>query len=495
MSVRRRDRALLVIAVLAVVAAAALALARGRGWRSPAAELGAEQGAGAPGAVAVDSRPGRGPTAPPAAGDIAYTVVAGDTLGAVAARFGVAVEDLVAANQLADANSLAIGQRLVIRSSPAEDGPAIRTVPDSELVYGPAYVDFDVAAEIARWGGQLAAHSELVNGEFLTGAEIVDRVSREFSVGPRVLLAFIEARGGWVTGPVVDPERLAYPAGMADPVRSGLWLQLNWLADRLNGGYYDWKTRDSRLLTLRDGTRLSGHPSLGPGSFAVQRALAFQATADELPGLLADVETAYRGLFGDSWAREMPVPDLAKLKYPDLRLPWVKGETWWLTGGPHGGWADGSAWAALDFVPEEDQFGCFTSSMWATAVADGVVLTGGEGQLWLDLDGDGRRQTGPVVLYLHLAAEDRATPGTSVKAGDPLGHPSCEGGMSNATHLHLARLFDGEWLAAAGAVPYNLGGWRATGSQQAYDGGLTHDDGRERTACECRQEGTNDLRW
>ena len=42
------------------------------------------------------------------------------------------------------------------------------------------------------------------------------------------------------------------------------------------------------------------------------------------------------------------------------------------------------------------------------------MLGGGPGQVWLDLDGDGEARTGPVLLYLHLAAEGRAAPGTRV---------------------------------------------------------------------------------
>ena len=43
-----------------------------------------------------------------------YTVVAGDTLGAIAERFGTTVEAIVEANNIADANVIEIGQVLVI---------------------------------------------------------------------------------------------------------------------------------------------------------------------------------------------------------------------------------------------------------------------------------------------------------------------------------------------------------------------------------------------
>ena len=40
-----------------------------------------------------------------------------------------------------------------------------------------------------------------------------------------------------------------------------------------------------------------------------------------------------------------------------------------------------------------------------------------------------------------------------VQAGDPLGHPSCEGGNVTGTHVHLARKFNGEWIGAGGRMP------------------------------------------
>jgi LysM repeat protein len=420
-----------------------------------------------------------------------YVVSPGDTLSTIAARFGTTVEALMAMNELRDPDAIAIGQELRLRVVPTGQGPAFRAVPDSELVFGPAYLDFDLRAFLAGQPGRLRGHREVVNGTEMTGPEIVEQVATDFSVGPRALLALVEARSGWVTGPGVTE----YAAGLEDPARAGLWLQLSWLADRLNGGYYNRRTRDNGILAFTEGTQLAAHPSLGFGSFAVQRVLALQSTPAELPARQEAFDAAYRRLFGDPWARARRPVDLARLRFPALQMPWPKGQRWWLTGGPHGGWGDGSAWAALDFVPDEEERGCFTSRHWATAVADGLVVPAGEGQVVLDLDGDGRRETGPVVLYLHLAAEGRIRPGAQVKAGERLGRPSCEGGFSNATHLHIARLYDGEWLAAAGAAPFVLAGWQATGAPGVYDGGLVGRDGARREACECRLEGTNDVRW
>jgi len=47
-------------------------------------------------------------------GNVEYTVVSGDTLSAIAEQFGVTVEAIVAANNLADPDELAIDQKLII---------------------------------------------------------------------------------------------------------------------------------------------------------------------------------------------------------------------------------------------------------------------------------------------------------------------------------------------------------------------------------------------
>ena len=107
-----------------------------------------------------------------------------------------------------------------------------------------------------------------------------------------------------------------------------------------------------------------------------------------------------------------------------------------------------------------------------TAVADGLVVRDGTGLLILDLDGDGDERTGWVVLYLHIANDGRVPLGTYVSAGDPLGFPSCEGGRSTGTHIHIARKYNGEWVEADGVVPFVLSGWRPLRGEAPYKGWL-----------------------
>jgi murein DD-endopeptidase MepM/ murein hydrolase activator NlpD len=157
-----------------------------------------------------------------------------------------------------------------------------------------------------------------------------------------------------------------------------------------------------------------------------------------------------------------------------------------LSGGPHPAYADGSAWAAIDFGPPDVLGNCFYSNVPSTAAADGVIVTARQGEVQLDLDGDGHIQTGWVLLYMHVVL-DFDTPvqvGQQIKQGDVIGYASCEGGLSNSSHLHLARRYNGEWIEAGGPVPLVLSGWVTQPTLSPYDGTLKK--GSEiREACEC----------
>jgi len=107
-----------------------------------------------------------------------------------------------------------------------------------------------------------------------------------------------------------------------------------------------------------------------------------------------------------------------------------------------------------------------------TAAADGLVVRSGNGVVVQDLDGDGIEQTGWSLLYLHLATNGRAGLGTYLHQGDVLGYPSCEGGYSTGTHLHLARRYNGVWIPADGSVPFVLSGWISESAGLEYDGYL-----------------------
>jgi hypothetical protein len=68
---------------------------------------------------------------------------------------------------------------------------------------------------------------------------------------------------------------------------------------------------------------------------------------------------------------------------------------------------------------------------------------------------------GWAILYMHIGTQGRVAEGTQLKPGDRIGHPSCEGGQAIAAHLHVARKYNGEWVSAAGDIPFVMDGFVA----------------------------------
>jgi LasA protease len=412
-------------------------------------------------------------------------------LGVVAQRYGVSLREMVELSGIENPDVVPIGQGLIIPHRPGRTTPDEVLLPDSELVYGIGYVDFDVNAFANEQGGRLAQVSMTgSNGEQWSGADVVERVAMRYSVGPRVLLAMMEAGSGWVTNP--DPQGNArdYPLGHTNGA-PGLLPQLEWTASTLNAGFYGWQDRGETAIRFQDGTLARGAPGLNPGTVAVQRALAADTSYAKLPERLAAFDAAYRKLFGDPMALDAGPVLPAGLEQPLLRLPWKPGEWWHLTGGPHGGWFSSSGWAALDFVPETAQIGnCEPAPSWAVAAAPGVVVRSTPGEILLDLDGDGDMRTGWVLQYLHIV--DQPEVGAVLAQDGPVGRPSCDGGAAETTHLHFARRYNGLWVDAGGPVPMVLDGWTAYGGFE-YEGGMTQPGQPDRLAEHSRDRAVNGL--
>lgn len=404
-----------------------------------------------------------------------YIVQAGDSLAAIAQRYQLSLATLLAANPSANPDLLYVGVSLVIPApSPDDTGSSFKIIPDSELVYGPRAADFDTVGFIKQRGGMLASFHEQVDGVETYGPQIVDRIAHEYSVNPRLLLAVLEYTSGWVTQSNPQKTPSSYPMGYADPAHTGLWRQLSWAADNLNRGFYLWQANGLSMLGLPSGDVVPVAATINAGTAGVQYLYSLLGDRSSWRKAVSaeGVYSTFTRLFGSpfSYAFEPLLP--AGLTQPAMLLPFEPGDAWSFTGGPHGGWAEGSAWAAIDFAPPGDAFGCYVSSTWAVAVADGVIVRSANGGVVEDLDGDGKEQTGWTVLYMHMATSGRAAVGTRVHAGDHIGHPSCEGGVSDGTHMHLARRYNGVWIAADGPVPFNLDGWITSGDGIEYDGFL-----------------------
>jgi len=396
-----------------------------------------------------------------------HIVQAGETLSIIAERYNVTVDALLAQNDLVNPDIISVGQVLNLPAVPTEQTANFIILPDSLFVRGPQSIGFDVAAFVAQQPGYIRqvtddVRTSLDNGveqfDTLYAAAIVERVALENSVDPRLLLAVLEYRAGWLTNsqpletlfdhPVISLEE----SGAID--RAGLYKQLGWVANELSRGYYGYKYNGNTTVSFASGERYLYATQINAATAALQYFLSLNSEPvrwqyDISPNGFYAV---YSRLFGDPQATVASDPVPLGLEQPELALPFAAGEIWFFTGGPHGGWGNGSGWAAIDFAPPDERPAgssfCYVSESWVRAVADGVIARSDDGAVVIDLDGDGDERTGWTFNYLHIASLDRVAQGTTVQVGDPIGHASCAGGFSTATHLHVARRYNGEWLPA-----------------------------------------------
>ena len=433
------------------------------------------------------------PTRPPySPGELVdYIVQTGDNMPALAVRFNTTIDEIRQANPIIplDVTTLPPGMpmKIPIYYEPLW-GSSFQILPDSLFINGPAQVEFDTQAFVDQWPGWLNGYREYAADANRSGAEIIDLLARNFGVSPRLMLALLEFQAGALSQPDLPEESTVYPLEMVDRKYHGLYLQLVLAANRLNNGYYPWRSGELQSITLQDGSLERPDPWQNAATVALQYYFSLLYPPEKYHEATGPdgVAGIYQTLFGDPWQADQPhIP--GSLTQPAFLLPFEVDTTWALTGGPHTGWGTGAPFAAIDFAPPSVKGGCVPSQEWVTAVAPGLVIRSEPGIVVLDLDKDGDERTGWVVFYLHLATEGRAVVGMEIEAGQPLGHPSCEGGTSTGTHVHIARLYNGEWILAEGPLAFNLEGWVAHNGAAPYLGTLTR-FGRTVTACVCSNQ-------
>ncbi len=417
-----------------------------------------------------------------------YIAQNGDTIPALAKRFNTTEEEIMQANPIIpqEATTMPPGfpMKIPIYYLPLW-GTAYQSIPDSDFVNGPSQIGFSTVAFVETTNGWLKNYRVYAGGLNRTGAEAVDYVATNYSISPRLLLALLEYQAGALTQPEIPPGK--FILGMRRSFYETPYLQLVLAANTLNNGYYSWRAGELTELELLDETITRPDPWQNAASVAFQYYFSRLYSGDKFYVSIGPEGFAriYQNLFGDPWAESVTfVP--GSLQQPQLLLPFLTGRIWAYTGGPHTGWGTGQPFSAIDFAPASDKTGCVNVPVdeFAVAMGDGLVVRSDIDGTIIDLDKDGDERTGWVLYYLHLATNARVPVGREVKAGDPIGYPSCEGGHVTGTHVHIARKYNGEWMLADGPLAFNLEGWVTHSGSQAYKGTLTR-GALIITACDC----------
>lgn len=419
---------------------------------------------------------------------IVYHAQAGDTLSVVATHFGVGKDQIQSNVELPESSFINPGTLLVIPHVLINTTSRSRLLPDSEFVYSRAITDSDFPDDVVQFvedaGGYLSEEREYEHSNLTSGGEIVKNIAQNNSINPYLLLAMLEYESNWVFGQPQNLAQLKYPMGHIDYDKDGLVHQLRWAVNQLSIGYYGW--REGRLTEIilknaQSPTRSVTariEPSLNAGTVALQYFYSQIYDSDEWIQALDDDTgfiTTYEEMFGSPENRTQYEPLFShNLVQPDLELPFVPSVVWNYTGGPHGAWEREGSWSAIDFAPSGFRGECSNSYAYVTASAPGLVVRAADGAVIINLDYNDNEHSGWVLLYLHIATDGRLVEaGDEVNTGDRLGHPSCEGGISTGTHVHMARKYNGEWMTADGPTPFVLSGWTVHNGSAVYKGTLT----------------------
>ncbi len=410
-----------------------------------------------------------------------YVAQTGDTLPALAARFNTTVAEIRDVNEFipTDATTMPPGMpmKIPIYYRPLWGTP-YQILPDAAFINGPDISDFNSQTFIVQHQGWISRYTAWAFDGTRSAGEIIDYVAINYSISPKLLLALLDYQGGAFSDAYLDSNDEENILGLESDYWTGVYLQLSFASNILNDGYYRWREGSLLEFELEDGSLVRPDPWQNAATVALQYFFSQILSIEDYNRAIGPdgFILTYQRLFGDPWNIESHIP--GSLTQLEMILPYENNKIWAYTGGPHTGWGSMAPWAALDFAPPSEVTGCYETSVPATAVADGVVVRDGEGILVLDLDGDGDEHTGWVVFYLHIAERDRVPVGTIVEAGDFLGYPSCEGGHSTGTHIHIARKYNGEWMVADGIIPFVLSGWYPERGSEPYEGWLVKDDMR-----------------
>jgi len=419
---------------------------------------------------------------------IVYHAQAGDTLAVVATHFGVGKDQIQSNVTLPETSFINPGTLLVIPQVLINTTASEHLLPDSEFVYSRAITDSDFPTDVVSFveqaGGYLSQPREYEHTMLTNGGEIVKQIAQNNSINPFLLLALLEYQSHWVFGQPQNLAQLKYPMGYIDYDDDGLVHQLRWAVNQLSIGYYGWREGRLTEIVLENSQNPASdvtariEPGLNAGTVALQYYFSQIYESDEWIQALDDDTgfiTRYEDMFGSPENRSQYEPLFSHdLIQPSLELPFTPGTVWNYTGGPHGAWEREGSWSAIDFAPSGFGGECSRSLAYVTASAPGLVVHAQDGVIVINLDYNNNEHSGWVLLYLHIATDGRlVNAGDEVNIGDKLGHPSCEGGLSTGTHVHMARKYNGEWMTADGPIPFVISGWRVHKGAVPYKGSLT----------------------
>ncbi|MCZ6528915.1 MAG: dockerin type I domain-containing protein [Chloroflexi bacterium] len=343
----------------------------------------------------------------------------------------------------------------------------ITLVSDGQFVWGPNVGDFNIEAFLAD------RRSPLV--EYAADIELWASYS---SVNPKVLIAILELRQGWVSGisySIPEEEIRTTIEDTAMSLASTFYEHLHtWGA--LRPAFTPVPAFGPSVL-LHDGSAASLDPSQSSGTVALMAAMAADIAPEGYESKFAGMTRDFRAIFGAMFPESDPLDTSNEIvpqnTPPDnlFQLPFPLGAEW-VASGPHS-WNGGSwppPFSSIDFFTGGGSCAA-PPNQYAVAAGYGTVNRPSGYRCWLEIDHGG----GWVTSYYHL---QNLYSGAPLNRGGKVGTIACEtcaGGFSTGPHVHFTLKYNGAytslegvkfsgWTVHVGSVPYNSGSFEREGT-------------------------------
>ncbi len=371
------------------------------------------------------------------------------------------------------------------RASDASQGEMVEPLlSDGQFVWGPNVRDFSVVEFLQNRTSPLLPY-----------AEVIETWAAYASVNPKILLAVLEIRHGWITYLPMDID----PQYVRDEIQK---TTLD-LAVAFYEHLYTWgarKSSDSSVqpkspaLSFPDGSSVQLNDQLSSGTYAIASILA-GGTSPELWAKSLSTKSndgfpaTFSDLFPDTNALDTSNNIQPTQLPPDdfFQLPFPLGGKWTFNG-PH-------SWCGGDHCYGElpDRSSIDFSTVWAKGsdLPDHYTVASKEGlgyvykpnprysplPCWIEID----HQISPTEVwttsYYHLR-----------KLGDPgdagwisrneslgiIGEEICNGGFANGAHVHFTLRYNGSLFDLDGV---KLSGWNVHSGVKPYTSGYIERDG------------------
>ncbi len=321
-------------------------------------------------------------------------------------------------------------------------------ISDYRFLNSTSISELEIQAFLEKWASPLAEFIEDINGEEWSAAEIIKFHAMFNSINPEVLLIMLEAKAHLITDPTVGVPLFASPE-ISFKGTPSFYNYVELLTNQLVNAY-----DLVRYTPIRQNAHLSqiNYENASDATIAIIEIFSGMFDTSEqqvwLVGSDAKFVEYLSTWFNDSVTLEFNEaltsgPTTLPSGY---QLPFPTDEVWYYSSGPHHNngishCAPGKTrsecppgpWSAIDIVPPERvPCGTVDTRWWVVAAQDGIVVSSGKGLVIVEHYGGWRTH------YMHIASQDRVGVGVEVDKGDPIGHPSCEGGVSTGGHVHFA---------------------------------------------------------